>query len=521
MMKQKFNIFSYWAIVILFAVIKLVIHMLVAGNYELHRDALLYIAQSDHLDWGYWSVPPMTAFLTRIFREIFGNSFYAIRLLPALIGVVTIFIIGDAVRILGGKKPAFIMAVFAFLFSVAYLRSNCLLQPVSIDQLFWFLAFYVTLKLISTQNTKYWILLAVILGLGFLNKYLIVFLALGLFVSILLTSQRKLLWSRDVIYAVIAGLLVVSPNLWWQYKHHWVVLYHMELLRKYQLVNVSFSGFFIGVILMNISSIAVWISGWLYLLFGKDFKSYRSVGFSIIAVIFLIAWLQGKPYYTLGLYTILFVFGGVAYEKYIWNKRKWIYFPVLFLIPFILLPALPLALPVLKFDRLKIYCDGMKKAGLDAPLRWEDARAHDIPQDYADMTGWKELSDIVAKTYFSLTGDQRKNAIIYAENYGQAGAIHYYGSKKRLPEPVSFHESFIFWAPDSLKGAEYLIYVNDDTTDIVKYFKSIVKTGEVQDPYFREGRLPVWLCSDPFDPELKFYTKIARPLKQRFIRGYP
>lgn len=517
----KYRIDSFWWIVIIAAVVKLVIHMAVAGNYELHRDALLYLAQSDHLDWGYWSVPPFTAFLTRIFRTLFGDSLYAIRLLPALTGVVSIFIIGDGVRLLGGRKPALILALMSFLFSVAYLRSNSLLQPVSNDELFWLLAFYVLLRLFKTQDTRYWLLLAAVFGLGFLNKYLIAFLALSLVIAILLSGSRKLLWSPHVIYALLIGLILIAPNIIWQYRHNWVVLYHMELLRKYQLVKVSASGFLAGILLMNVSSLGVWIAGLAALVFGKDFKNYRVIGLTVLIVILLIAILQGKPYYTLGVFTVLFVFGGCAIEKSFMRNRKWAFYPNLILIPLILLPALPLGLPVLKFDRLNSYCDGMKKIGLVEPLKWEDRVVHDVPQDFADMTGWKELAGIVIRTYKSLDPEQQGKTAIYAENYGKAGAIHFYGMKEGLPEPICFEESFLFWSPDTLRNIDFLIYVNDDTSAVVKLFRKVIKTGEVNDPYFREGHQPVWLCSEPIDKFGQFYIDVVRPIKKRFIRNYP
>ncbi len=520
-MKHKIRIDSYWWIVILAAVFKLVIHLSIAGNYILHRDAYLYIAQSDHLAWGYWSVPPLTAFLIRLIRDVLGDSVYSLRLLPALTGVITVFVIGDAVRLLGGKKPALIIALFAFIFSIAYLRSNSLLQPVSNDELLWFLTFYFTVKLIHSQNTRYWLILGIVIGLGILNKYLIVFLVLGFLMAFLLTENRKLLWSRNLLLGLLLGFIIIFPNVLWQYHHNWVVLYHMKLLRQDQLVNVSMTGFFVGIILMNLSGIAVWLYGLYIILFGKEYKQYRVIGLAVIFVILLIAWLQGKPYYTLGVYTILFVFGGVAVEKYIWNHYKITYYILLSIIPLLLIPVVPFAVPVLKFRQLKSYCSYWIKKGLDAPMRWEDGKVHDIPQDYADMTGWDELAMIVSKTYHGLTSVQQNETLIYAENYGEAGAINYYGKKLDLPPPVCFNGSFLFWAPDSLKNIKYLIYVNNETKDIKRYFKIVNKSGEVRDPYFREGNLPVFLCSEPLDSANEFYKDIVIPLKKQFIRNYP
>jgi hypothetical protein len=323
-----------------------------------------------------------------------------------------------------------------------------------------------------------------------------------------------------VLIALVTGLVIISPNVWWQYQHNWVVLYHMALLKKYQLVHVSIPGFFLAVILMNLNAFIVWLAGLGFLLFHKDFRRYRSLGIAWVIAMGIILFLHGKAYYTLGLYTILFAFGAVEFEMYFWNRYRWLFYANLIAIPLILLPVLPLALPVLSFKNLKSYCDKLKAIGLDAPMEWENGKVYDIPQDYADMTGWKELAEIVIKTYNSLDKNQQQHTVIYAENYGQAGAIHFYGKKKGLPDPVSFNGSFIFWAPDSLAGLKYLIYVNDETKDVERLFNNVVKKGAVQDPYFREGRLPVFLCSDPKDPSNRFYRNIVEPIKKQFIRNY-
>jgi 4-amino-4-deoxy-L-arabinose transferase-like glycosyltransferase len=175
----RFGSFSYWHLVLIFAAAKLLVHGFTAENYELHRDALLYLAQGEHPDAGYWSVPPLTALLGRLFRFLFGDSTLAVRLLPATAGAVSMLIIGDAVRRLGGKIPAGILAMSAFLLSGAYLRTNSLYQPVALDQMFWLLVLYLYLRLLLSRDPRWWIVLSLALGAGLLTKYSIAILGLG------------------------------------------------------------------------------------------------------------------------------------------------------------------------------------------------------------------------------------------------------------------------------------------------------------------------------------------------------
>jgi hypothetical protein len=187
------------------------------------------------------------------------------------------------------------------------------------------------------------------------------------------------------------------------------------------------------------------------------------------------------------------------------------YFPVPLMI-ILLMPALPISLPVLQPEAMVRYGQGMRNYGLEGALRWEDGRIHPLPQDYADMVAWEELSDIVIRTYQSLSPVEQESTVIYAENYGEAASIKYYGRRYNLPEPVSFDESFIFWAPDSITLTT-LIYVNDDTTDIAFFFREIEPVGRITNPYARETGLPVYLCRGPKNNFEQFYRDKVHDLK--------
>ncbi len=144
-----------WILIIALALFKLIIHLLTNTNYELHRDAYLYLAQGDHLDWSFLSVPPTIAVIGNITRFLFGDSVFSIRLFPAIVGAVSVVIIGLIIQNLGGKIWAILLGCTAFIVSPAFLRSNTLFQPVTFDQFYWLVTTYFILKLIQTQNPKF------------------------------------------------------------------------------------------------------------------------------------------------------------------------------------------------------------------------------------------------------------------------------------------------------------------------------------------------------------------------------
>jgi hypothetical protein len=226
--------------------------------------------------------------------------------------------------------------------------------------------------------------------------------------------------------------------------------------------------------------------------------------------------LSGKAYYTLGAYSMLFAAGGVAVEKLFVRRLRFLKPAILALMILIVLPTIPYGLPVLPMDEMADYAQASKKFGLEGALTWEDGRVHRLPQDYADMTGWRELAGIVIQAYHGLSEAERANCKIYAENYGQAGAIRYHGKHHGLPEPVSFNETFVLWAPDSAELTT-LIYVNHELgEDIQHFFAEIELAGRVKDPHFRENGVQVYVCKNPRNGFQNFYKNKASALKSRY-----
>jgi hypothetical protein len=252
------------------------------------------------------------------------------------------------------------------------------------------------------------------------------------------------------------------------------------------------------------------------LLFFKAEGRYRYLGISSGIIVLLILVLRGKAYYMLGLTPVLFAFGGYALEKYMVGKLKWMNYGLLTISLIFSLLALPFGLPILSFERLDEYS---KKTGniIIAPFsRWEDGEKHLISQVYSDMTGWKELTQYVARAYYQLSEEEQQLCTIYGErNYGYAGAINFYGRAYRLPEAITFLESYVIWAPDSIPNGP-IIYINKDQGDMPKLFNNVTEIGQVDNKYFRENGLKVFLCKLPKVDIQKVYENKAQEEKRLY-----
>jgi hypothetical protein len=284
-------------------------------------------------------------------------------------------------------------------------------------------------------------------------------------------------------------------------------------LRSRQLVYVKYSDFLTDQLIMNMQAILIWIVGLFGLLLIKAERKFRLYGFCFVFLVALIMAGNGKSYYTLGIYPMLFVFGAIFIEKYV-KKYFVLTFTALILH---MLVSLYISLsfdgiPFMTAERME------KKEG----FRWEDGRYYDIPQDMADMTGWKEIGHSVAEIYLNLSAEHADNIAVYCGHYGQAGAVMFYGKDIGIPAPISTNGSFVFWAPDRL-SKDFIIYVHSDLNNEFKpeeqlpqLFNKVERIKTINNPYFRENGTRIYLCSYPTKPGKDFYEGMIDELKRKY-----
>ncbi|PQA95855.1 glycosyl transferase [Chryseobacterium shigense] len=473
-----------YLILFFFIIAKFILqYSLISPEYELHRDEYLHLDQGNHLAWGYLSVPPVNSWLAWLIKTA-GNSVFWVKFFPALFGALTIVAVWKIIEELQGSLYAKILASTGILLSVL-LRINMLFQPTSLEVLLWTLMYYVLIRYFNSERVKWLYAAAVIFGIGFLNKYNIVFSVLGIIPAILLTKQRKIFLQPHLYGAAVVALLIMLPNLLWQYNHHFPVVYHMKELEDNQLVHVDRIDFFKSQILFFIGSFLVIIAGWYAVLFYQPFEKFKSFFWMYIATIALFVFFKAKDYYAIGLYPVFIAFGAVFLAPVFEKGWKKFLKPVFVLIPVLLfLPLYQVAFPNKSPDYIINHPEFYKKMGL---LRWEDGKDHALPQDFADMQGWKELAQKVDKEYSILS--KSGNTLVLCDNYGQAGTINYY-SKKDI-KAVSFNADYINWF-DLNKKYDHLIRVKefskeeDELKETGPYFENSKAADSIVNRFARE-----------------------------------
>ncbi len=457
-------------------------YFLVDSAYELHRDEFLHLDQGRHLAWGYLSVPPFTSWTSYVIL-LLGNSVFWVKFFPALYGALTLWMVWKAIEVLKGTLFAQVLGASCVLLS-ALLRLNMLYQPNSFDVLSWTALYFILTQYIATQNRKWWFAAAFVFALGFLNKYNIVFLLIGLFPALLLTEQRRLFRTYHVYVAMGVALLLVSPNLVWQYHHGFPVIHHLRELSETQLEHVNRFDFLKNQLLFFLGGLVVLFASCYALLFYPPFRPYRPFLFSIVFTLSAFVYCKAKDYYAIGVYPIYIAFGAVYLGHVLregW-KKKYLQ-PLLLLLPVLLfLPLYNVAFPNTSPEYIVRHPEQYKRLGM---LRWEDGKDHALPQDFADMLGWNELAQKVDRAYSKLHG----HTLILCDNYGQAGAINYYTQKQ--VQAVSFNADYLNWF-DLSKRYDNVIRVkeagNTDTElqETGPFFEHAVLADSITNPYARE-----------------------------------
>ena len=496
------------AIPLAFAALKLVLHALAITHYGYFRDELYYIACSKHLAWGYVDQPPFSIALLALNRALLGESLWALRCLPALSGAATVVMTGLLARELGGGRFAQALACLAAVLPPVWLAVDHFFSMNAFDTFFWTLAMLLLLRALSGGRPRTWIALGVVLGLGLLNKTSMMWFGGGAFLGLLLTGHRRVLRTRWPWLAAAIAVLIFAPHVLWQVRNDWPTLEFMLNATLGKMVHTGFVEFWLQqVIVMSPALVPVWVSGLIALL---AWRAARPLGIVFLATAaLLIASGSSRPNYLAVAYAPLLAAGAgvigraAAKRGFAWLK------PAAFAWVLLLgAPIVPLGLPLLPVERQVAYSAAI---GI-RPKAQERTAESDLPQVFADMFGWEEMVQRVARVYHELPAADREKCAIFTTNYGEAGAIDFFGPRYGLPPAISHHNNYWLWGPRSYTG-EVMIMVGGSRNDTHDDFRSSVLADTTSCehcmPY--ENRAPIWVCRG-----------LPKPLAERWreIRHY-
>ena len=284
---SKRNYSTESVLIAVFSIAALLIHLLTNGRYGYFRDELYYIACARHLDFGYVDQPPLSILLLRLTEFLVGDSLFAIRLLPALAGAATIALTGVLTRELGGRAWAVALACAASLCALFNLAVGNFFSMNAFEPLLWTACIYLLVRIINGGSPTLWLWFGALLGLGLENKHSSAFFAVGIFIALLLTPERRHFATRWTWFGALIAFAIALPNVLWEARYHWPT-YGLLSNIAHSNKNVPLNpAEFVAqqIVFMNPGTLPIWIGGLLWLFVTREGRRYRVLGITYLATL--------------------------------------------------------------------------------------------------------------------------------------------------------------------------------------------------------------------------------------------
>jgi hypothetical protein len=481
------------------------IHLALYKGYGFFRDELYFIACGNHLAWGYVDQPPGVAFIAWFSRKILGDNLFAIRFFPCVFAALQVLLTGLTVRALGGRRFAQAFACVCVIAAPAYFGSY--LNTDMFMQLGWAACAWVAARILAGESSKLWLLFGLFAGLALQGKHAMAFFGIAFVIGLLIAPQRKILFSPWIWAGAAITFLIALPNILWEAQHNWATyeLLHNIANSDKNVVLGPVQYLLSNVLYLSPLTLPVWLAGLYWFLFAKDGERFRALGWTWVISFILFVALKGKDYYLAPVYPMLFAGGAVAIENFLAAspdiaKHAWLKptFAAIILLGGIVL--WPFAMPMMSVEKFIAY----EKALGAAPKKTENTELNQLPQQYADMFGWPEMAKEVARVYNTLPPEDRGKCGIGARNYGEAGAIDYFGRQYGLPPVVSGHQNYWLWGPLNYTG-QCMVILGRTKEQLETSYGSVTYGGETYHPYAMpsENHRQIWICRAPKYTSLK------------------
>jgi hypothetical protein len=489
--------------------VKLALPMLNADPFGYFRDELYYLVCGLRPDWGYVDHPAMAPLLAVGGWKLFGETLYGVRFFPALFGAAVMVLTALMARRLGAGPFGQALAALLVLTAPFYLVIGSKLSTDSFEVLFWAALAYIALRMVQENDPRLWVWFGLAGGLGLHAKHSVVFFAFALVAGIAISSRRRLLLSPWLIAGGAIALLLFLPNLLWQWQHGWPTLELLENIRQSDknVVLNPLAYFGEQVFLLGPLGFPIWLAGLVWLLRGRDEKGYRALGLGYVIAFVAIVILKGKSYYLGPAYPILFAAGAVALER--WTARRgwgWVRPGYAAIVIAATLLMLPIGLPLMSPERT---AEWQRALGF-SPSPTELSHTSELPQHLSDRLGWEEMVASLARVYEALPEEERSRAGVFAQNFGEAGAIDILGRKHGLPPALSGHQHYFLWGPRGYTG-EVMVVLDAPTHRLDELCGSIEHAGPVDShphamPY--EQRMGIYVCRDLVSPLPELWPEV-------------
>ena len=450
---------SDFGVLVLIAAARFAYHLATNGQYGFHRDELQTLDDARHMDWGFVAYPLFTPLLGRIELALFGTSLVGFRVFAALAVSIAMVLAGLIAKELGGGRRAQVLAAIASGISPISLIQGAVMQYVSFDYVWGVLATYFLVRLLKSEDPRWWVPIGTVIGLGMETRFTIGFLALGIVGAVLLTPLRRHLASKWLWLGVALSILLFLPNILWQVTHHFISRDFYSYLHKRDLRQGRYRDFYLGQLLVDVNPVTAPLAviGLWFFFFKQETKRYRFLGCVYLVSLLLFALMGARSYYTAPLYPMLVAAGCVSRASWADSLRPF-WYRVVYSVQWALLIIGGIGITLLVTP----------VAPLGGAVWKVTSKVHD---QFREEIGWPEQAHIVAGVFNALPSDERERTGILTGNYGEGGGLNLYGPALGLPHAMSLTNSFWYRGYDP-RLPQTVILVGFDLEEGQKLFDS-------------------------------------------------
>jgi hypothetical protein len=468
-----------WVIAAVFVALELAL----SGRYGFMQDELYFIEAGRHLAFGYVDQPPLTPLVDRVTSLLLGVTPTAVRVVPALAGGAVVVVAARFAALFGAGKLGRVIAALLTACSPVLLSSDHLGNTTPLDLLTWPVVTLCVAVALLRDRPRWWLGGGVAAGIGLENDNLMLLLLICLALGILASGYRPVLRTPWPWLGAGIAAILWAPNAVWQAAHGWPQLSMASALHEQNNSAGDYiSGLPVQVLeLGGLLAFPLAVAGFVVLWRRPELRFLALA--STLVVAYVLAWVPGKGYYSLGIAPGLLAAGSVAAERWIararWPQRRTAAVAAAPLAGCLVL--MPLYLPVV-------------------PV----ADVHSLPSsaqhlsNVGDTIGWPQLVSAIAAQDAALTRAGRAPTSVFTGAYGEAGALDALGSGYRLPPVLSGHNTYWMWGPG--QASDRTVLVVDALEQLRPYFASCRLLATFNPPYHVQNDwtdLQIGVCTGP------------------------
>jgi 4-amino-4-deoxy-L-arabinose transferase-like glycosyltransferase len=486
----------------------LLLHLSFLRGYGVFRDELYYIACGRRPAWGYVDHPPLVAWVAWLVAHAGFSSHLALRVVAAVVMAATVWLAGRIAHAMGGGRYAQVLGGLATGLVPVSLSLASVYSMNVFDLFFWALLSWILVRVLSGGPERLWLAFGAVAGFGLLNKISVLYLGAGLAGGLVLSRRWDVLRSRHLWAGGALAFLIFLPHLAWQHAHGWPTLEFMANARREKMAPLSPLGFVLGAVDETLPVVWLWALGVAFLLLAPRAARLRPLAITFLAVLGILAFAGGKPYYLAAAYAPAFAAGAVALEGWTETRGRLLRPLAALLVVVLGLVAAPLARPMLATDDYVRYAAALgQKPGTE-----ERHALGRLPQFYADMHGWRELAEAVAGVVHALPAGERAEACVFGQNYGEAGAVEYFARELDLPPAISAHNSYWLWGPGRCAGSVIVVIGGRGRERLAELFGDVRQAGvsRCRDCMPYEDALAIWVVRQPKLSLAELWPRIRR-----------